>query len=77
MKFGFIGLGNMGGGLARNLVRAGKETLLFDLSKEAIDKVLAVGNSGKAASSIDEMATVDILFTSLPLPTHLEQVMLG
>ncbi|MBT4263389.1 MAG: NAD(P)-dependent oxidoreductase [Deltaproteobacteria bacterium] len=77
MKFGFIGLGNMGGGLARNLVRAGKETLLFDLSKEAIDKVLAVGDSGSAAGSIDEMAAVDVLFTSLPLPTHLEQVMLG
>lgn len=34
MQFGFIGLGNMGGGLARNLVRAGKEVLLFDLSSE-------------------------------------------
>lgn len=77
MTFGFIGLGNMGGGLARNLVRAGKETLLFDLSSDAIEKVLAVGNSGKAAGSVDEMATVDVLFTSLPLPIHLDQVMLG
>jgi 3-hydroxyisobutyrate dehydrogenase-like beta-hydroxyacid dehydrogenase len=77
MQFGFIGLGNMGGGLARNLVRAGKEVLLFDLSSEAIDKVLAVGTTGKAAGSVDELAVVDVLFTSLPLPTHLEKVMMG
>ncbi|MFH2129215.1 MAG: NAD(P)-dependent oxidoreductase [bacterium] len=77
MQFGFIGLGNMGGGLARNLVRAGKEVLLFDLSKEAIEKVQAVGSTGKAAASINDLAGVDVLFTSLPLPTHLEKVMLG
>jgi len=77
MQFGFIGLGNMGGGLARNLVRAGKEVLLFDLSSEAIDKVLAVGNTGKAASAVDELAGVDVLFTSLPMPSHIEGVMLG
>ncbi|WP_434510597.1 NAD(P)-dependent oxidoreductase [Desulfitobacterium sp. AusDCA] len=77
MKFGFIGLGQMGGGLAKNLVRAGKEVKLFDLKPEAIEKVLAVGTTGIKANSVYELADVDVLFTSLPLPQHIEQTMLG
>ncbi len=77
MKYGYIGLGLMGGGLARNLIRAGKDVLVFDLSAEAIEKTLAVGTTGKAAKSAAEMATCDVVFTSLPLPTHLEETMLG
>ena len=38
MKIAFIGLGNMGGGMAANLVRAGHEVHAFDLSAEAIEK---------------------------------------
>ncbi len=36
MKIAFIGLGNMGGGMAANLVRAGHEVNAFDLSDEAL-----------------------------------------
>ena len=39
MLFGFIGLGQMGGGLARNLIRAGKEVLVYDLNSEAVKNV--------------------------------------
>jgi len=77
MNFGFIGLGQMGGGLAKSLVKAGKEVKLFDLNPEAIEKVLATGTTGLRANSASEMADVDVLFTSLPLPQHLEQMMLG
>lgn len=77
MKFGFIGLGQMGGGLARNLIRAGKEVTVFDLKEEAIEKTLAAGTTGKAAKDVNELANSDVLFTSLPLPQHLEKVMLG
>lgn len=77
MKFGFIGLGNMGGGLARNLIRAGKEVLVFDLSAEAIEKTLAAGTTGTAAADVKELADADVVFTSLPLPTHIESVMLA
>jgi 3-hydroxyisobutyrate dehydrogenase-like beta-hydroxyacid dehydrogenase len=77
MEFGFIGLGNMGGGLARNLIRAGKSVLVFDLSPAAIEKTLAVGTSGKAAEKANELADCDVVFTSLPLPTHIEKVMLS
>ncbi len=77
MLFGFIGLGNMGGGLARNLIRAGKDVLAYDLSQEAIEKTLAAGTSGKAAGAVEDLADADVVFTSLPLPSHIEQVMLG
>ena len=36
MKIAFIGLGNMGGGMAANLVKAGHEVSAFDLSEEAL-----------------------------------------
>ena len=77
MLFGFIGVGAMGGGLARNLIRAGKEVLVFDLSLEAIQRTLEAGTSGKAAKDVKELAGADVVFTSLPLPKHLEEVMLG
>ena len=36
MKIAFIGLGNMGGGMAANLVKAGHEVHAFDLSEDAL-----------------------------------------
>lgn len=77
MQIGFIGVGLMGGPLARNLVRAGYSLLVFDLSKEAIDRTLAAGTTGKATSDVMELAVCDIVFTSLPLPQHVRDVMSG
>ena len=77
MMFGFIGVGQMGGGLARNLIRARKNVLVYDLNPEAVKQTLAAGSTGKAAASLDEMSAADVVFTSLPLPQHLESVMLG
>jgi 3-hydroxyisobutyrate dehydrogenase-like beta-hydroxyacid dehydrogenase len=77
MIFGFIGVGRMGGGLARNLIRAGKEVLVFDLSQEAIQKAVSAGATGKAVKQVQDMAGADVVFTSLPLPGDVEGVMLG
>jgi len=77
MQFGFIGVGQMGGGLARNLIRASKSVLVFDLNPEAVKATLAAGATGRAAEKIEELAGADVVFTSLPLPQHLESVMLG
>ena len=77
MLIGFIGVGNMGGGLAKNLIRAGKELLIYDINKEAAAKAAAAGPTGKTAKNVDELAVADIVFTSLPLPQHIEGVMLG
>ena len=77
MQFGFIGVGQMGGGLARNLIRAKKSVLVFDLNPEAVKTTLAAGATGRAAAKIEELAGADVVFTSLPLPRDLESVMLG
>jgi len=77
MQFGFIGVGQMGGGIARNLIRAEKSVLVFDLNPEAVKATLAAGTTGRAAEKIEELAGADVVFTSLPLPQHLESVMLG
>ena len=44
MKIAFIGLGNMGGGMAANLVKAGHEVRAFDLAEEALERS-AVGDA--------------------------------
>jgi 3-hydroxyisobutyrate dehydrogenase-like beta-hydroxyacid dehydrogenase len=77
MILGFIGVGRMGGGLARNLIRAGKEVWVYDLSPEAVQKTIAAGTSGRAAKQVKDMAGADVVFTSLPLPGDVEGVMLG
>ena len=77
MSIGFVGVGLMGGPLARNLIRAGKEVLVFDLSEDAVKKTLEAGTSGKAASSLGELSDCDLVFTSLPMPQHIKGVMLG
>ena len=43
MIFGFIGVGRMGGGLARNLIRAGQDVLVYDLNPDAVMKTLEAG----------------------------------
>lgn len=77
MQYGFIGVGQMGGGLARNLIRARKNVWVFDLNPEAVRSTLAVGETGRAAAKIEDVAESDVVFTSLPLPRDLESVLLG
>ena len=43
MKIAFIGLGNMGGGMAANLVKNGHEVRAFDLSEDALAKAKSNG----------------------------------
>ena len=46
MKIAFIGLGNMGGGMAANLVKAGHDVRAFDLSEDALERARANGCEG-------------------------------
>ena len=55
MKIGFIGIGLMGGPLARNLIRAGREVSFFARNKEHIEKTLSVGTTGKLVSSVRDL----------------------
>jgi 3-hydroxyisobutyrate dehydrogenase-like beta-hydroxyacid dehydrogenase len=51
--------------------------LVYDLNPEAVKQTLAAGTTGRAAAKVDELAAADVVFTSLPLPQHLDSVMLG
>lgn len=77
MKIGYIGLGLMGGALARNLIRAGKDVAVFDLQQASIDRTLSVGTSGHSVKNARELSDCDIVFTSLPLPKHILGTMVG
>jgi len=42
MEIGFIGLGKMGFPMARRLIEAGHQLTVFDMRKEAVDKLVAL-----------------------------------
>jgi len=76
MKVGFIGLGRMGQGMARNLLKAGVSLTVYDVSPAATEQITSAG--AKAAASVAELAReVDVLFTSLPGPVQVEEVIFG
>ena len=63
MKIGFIGLGNMGAGMAANLLKAGHEVTAYNRSQ---DKVAALAKQGaKPAKSVAEACGGDVVVTML------------
>ncbi len=72
-RIGFIGLGNMGGGMAANLAKKGHDVRAFDLSAEALEKAKAAGclPVESAAAACDGAEAV---VTMLPAGTHVESV---
>ncbi len=77
MKVGFIGVGNMGGPMCRNIIRnTNHEVVVFDLDDGAIKRCTDVGAA--PATSVAEVARAcDVVFTSLPIPRVVEEVALG
>ena len=76
MKIAFIGLGNMGGGMAPNLVRAGHEVHAFDLSDAALAQAHEAGC--KTADSIaDAVRGVDAVVSMLPNGAIVKEVYAG
>jgi 6-phosphogluconate dehydrogenase len=55
MKIGMIGLGRMGGNIARRLMRDGHQVVAFDRNQEAVDALVKDG--AEAATSLDDMRT--------------------
>lgn len=76
MKIGFIGIGLMGGPLARNLIRSGKEVYIYGRNPQNIEKTLSAGTTGKLVSTIQDLAICDIIFTCLPLPQTVKSIMI-
>jgi 3-hydroxyisobutyrate dehydrogenase len=69
----FIGLGNMGGGMAVNLVKNGFAVRAFDLSEEALAKAEAAGAT-RSTSAAEAVAGADAVVTMLPAGKHVEAV---
>ncbi len=62
-SIGFIGLGNMGGPMARNLIKAGHTLKVFDVVQSSVDGLVgagatAVASAGEAASGVDAVVTM-------------------
>jgi len=77
MNLGFIGLGRMGGNMARHLGVAGHDVAVFDLAPAAIERL--AGKPGiRAARSVAELAAgAEVVFTSLPGPPEVESIVTG
>ena len=74
-KVGFIGVGNMGGPMALNLVKAGRQLVVHDVRPDALKPF---GNKIQVAASPAEVASVaDIVLVSLPRPEIVHGVVFG
>jgi 3-hydroxyisobutyrate dehydrogenase len=75
-RIGFIGLGNMGLPMARNLIAAGHHVDGFDIAASARDHLAESG--GRAANSVlDACREADVVITMLPAGEHVREVYLG
>ena len=75
MKVGFIGLGNMGSGMAANLLAAGHEVSAYNRSREKVDALAGLG--ARAAGSVAEVCDGDLVITMLADDEAVEAVTFG
>ena len=76
MKIAFIGLGNMGGGMAANLAMAGHDVRAFDLSEEALARAVEAGCL-RAVSAAEAVTGAEAVVTMLPAGKHVAGVYEG
>lgn len=75
-KIGFIGLGNMGSPMARNLVKAGHTLQVFDLSEDALNHAVQFG--ARRCATLQEAAKgVEFVVTMVPTGKETRAVYLG
>jgi 3-hydroxyisobutyrate dehydrogenase len=76
MKIAFLGLGNMGGFMSRNLAGTGRDVVVFDVDPSRSAAAVAAG-AVAAVSAAAAAADADVVITMLPTPTVVEEVLLG
>jgi len=76
MRIGFIGLGNMGGPMAGNLVKAGHAVRGFDLVPASLDRLAAAGGT-RAADAAAAVAGAEAVVTMLPAGAEVRHVYEG
>jgi 3-hydroxyisobutyrate dehydrogenase len=72
-KIAFIGLGNMGGGMAANLANAGHEVRAFDLNATALERAVQRGCTA-AEGAAEACADAEAVITMLPAGKHVTDV---
>ncbi|WP_426133574.1 3-hydroxyisobutyrate dehydrogenase [Pseudomonas sp. PWP3-1b2] len=76
MKIAFIGLGNMGAPMARNLIKAGHALNLFDLNQAVLKELAELGGS-ISDSPRDAASGAELVITMLPAAPHVRSVWLN
>ena len=77
MKIGFLGLGNMGGPMAANLLKAGHSLVVFDLNEKSVAPLLALGATRADGPQALAAGGVEMVVTMLPAAAHVKAVYLG
>ena len=72
-KIAFIGLGNMGAGMAANLAKAGHDVMAYDLAAPALERAATAG-CRPAASAAAAVSGAETVITMLPAGVHVRQV---
>ncbi len=75
MKLGFIGLGNMGAGMAANLIKAGHDVTVYNRSPGRVQALAEQG--ARPATTVAEACDGDVVFTMLADDTAVEGVALS
>jgi 3-hydroxyisobutyrate dehydrogenase-like beta-hydroxyacid dehydrogenase len=75
MRIGFIGLGNMGSGMAANLLKAGHQVIAYNRSQDKVDALAADG--AVPARAVAEASSADVVFTMLANDEAVEAVTFG
>lgn len=75
-SIGFVGVGRMGGLMARRLLNAGFDLTIYDTSAEAMQPLLDAG-AHRADSPAAVASAAEIVLASLPTPAVVETVALG
>ncbi len=68
-EIAFIGLGNMGAGMAGNLAKAGRAVRAFDLSSAAMERAKSLGCAPQSSAG-EAVTGADIVITMLPAGPH-------
>lgn len=77
MHIGFIGLGNMGAPMAHNLLKAGHQLSVFDLSATAVESLVGAGALPVDSPTAIAQGNAELIITMLPAATHVKSVYLG
>jgi 3-hydroxyisobutyrate dehydrogenase len=77
MNIGFIGLGNMGAPMARNLLNASHALTVFDLSASSVAALVEAGATGADSPANIASSDVDVIITMLPASAHVKSVYLA